>query len=138
MKPCSDNVCLSVIIHFWSAVHIMLTRICGVMVSKHNSSAIKCRFELRSCWNPDNMYEWGDMSIRSLLFQWTSTKKIQLSMMDFVIISLKVNLFSPWYKKCSWKNADLTLSNNYALTHIMLIGNLIDYFIYIHDYANFH
>ena len=116
----------------------MLNRICGVMVSMHNSSAIKRRFELRSRRNPDNMYEWGDMSIRSLLFQWACTIKIQLSMLDFVIISLKINLFSPWFKKCSWKNTDLTLSNNHALTHIMLIGNLIDCFIYIHDYANFH
>ena len=29
--------------------------------------------------NPDNVSELGDMSIRGLLFQWTSTLKIQLS-----------------------------------------------------------
>jgi hypothetical protein len=29
--------------------------------------------------NQDNMSEWGDMSIRGLLFQWTSTIKNQLS-----------------------------------------------------------
>jgi len=28
--------------------------------------------------NQDNVSEWGDMSIRILLFQWTSTIKIQL------------------------------------------------------------
>jgi hypothetical protein len=28
--------------------------------------------------NHDNVSEWGDMSIRGLLFQWTSTIKIQL------------------------------------------------------------
>jgi len=30
-------------------------------------------------WNQDNESEWGDMSIRALLFQWPSTIKIQLS-----------------------------------------------------------
>jgi hypothetical protein len=38
--------------------------------------------------NQDNVYEWGDM------FQWASTIKIQLSML-VVIISIKINLFSP-------------------------------------------
>jgi hypothetical protein len=32
--------------------------------------------------NQDNVSEWDDMSIRGLLFQWTSTIKIQLSMLD--------------------------------------------------------
>jgi hypothetical protein len=31
--------------------------------------------------NQDNVYEWGDISIRGLLFQWASTIKIQLSML---------------------------------------------------------
>jgi hypothetical protein len=31
--------------------------------------------------NQNNVSEWNDMSIRGLLFQWTSTIKIQLSMM---------------------------------------------------------
>jgi len=31
--------------------------------------------------NQNNVSEWGDMSIRGLLFQWTSTIKIQLSML---------------------------------------------------------
>ena len=58
--------------------------------------------------NQDNLSEWSDMSIRELLFQWASTIKIQLSVMvwykaDLIIISLKKNLFSPWYT-CSWKN----------------------------------
>ena len=55
--------------------------------------------------NQDNVSEWGDMSIRVLFFQWASTIKIQLSMLvwykvDLIIISLKINLFSPWYR---WK-----------------------------------
>jgi hypothetical protein len=31
--------------------------------------------------NQDNVSEWGDMSIRRLLFQWASTKKIQISVL---------------------------------------------------------
>jgi hypothetical protein len=31
--------------------------------------------------NQDNVSEWGDMSIRGLLFQWASTIKIQLSVL---------------------------------------------------------
>jgi hypothetical protein len=46
--------------------------------------------------------EWGDMSICRLLFEWASTIKIQLSVLvyykaDLIIISLKINLFSPWH-----------------------------------------
>ena len=33
---------------------------------------------------------------------------------DLIIISLKINLFSPWY---SWKIAELALNNNHSLTH---------------------
>ena len=55
-------------------------------------------------WNQDNVSEWGDMSTRGLLFQWACTIKIQLSVLvlnkaDLIIISLKINLSSPWY---SW------------------------------------
>jgi hypothetical protein len=31
-----------------------------------------------------------------------------------IVISLKINLFSPWY---SWKIAELALNNNHSLTH---------------------
>jgi hypothetical protein len=31
--------------------------------------------------NQDSVSEWGDMSIRGLLFQWASTIKIQLSLL---------------------------------------------------------
>jgi len=61
------------------------------------------------------------MSIRGL-FQRASTIKIQLSMLvwykaDLIIISLKINLFSPWY---SWKIAELTLniSRSLNLKHV--------------------
>jgi hypothetical protein len=58
--------------------------------------------------NQDNVSEWGDMSICGLLFQWSSTMEIQLSVLDWykeelIIISLKIKLFSPWY---SWKIAE--------------------------------
>jgi ABC-type proline/glycine betaine transport system substrate-binding protein len=32
-------------------------------------------------WNQDNVSEWGEMSIRGLLFQWASIIKIQLSVL---------------------------------------------------------
>ena len=69
--------------------------------------------------NQDNVSKWGDISTRGLLFQWASTIKIQLSMLveykaDLIIISLKINKFSPWY---SWKIAELAINNNQSLTH---------------------
>jgi hypothetical protein len=33
--------------------------------------------------------------------------------MDLIIISLKINLFSPWYR---WNIAELTLNNDHSLT----------------------
>ena len=60
------------------------------------------------------------MSIRRLLFQCASIIKFKLSMLvkykaDLItIISLKINLFSPWY---SWKIVELALNNNHSLTH---------------------
>jgi hypothetical protein len=59
----------------------------------------------------------GDMSICELLFQWASTIKIQQSVLvynnaDLIIISLKINLFSPWY---GWTIGEL--NNNHSLTH---------------------
>jgi hypothetical protein len=54
---------------------------------------------------------WSDMSTHRLLFQWASTIKFQLNL---ITISLKINLFSPWY---SWKIAELVLNKNHSLTH---------------------
>ena len=50
--------------------------------------------------NQNNVSEWSDMSTRGLLFQRASTIKIQLCVLvqnkaDLIIISLKINLFSP-------------------------------------------
>jgi hypothetical protein len=46
---------------WFSAKHAVLTRIA------------------QTCW--DNVFKWGDMSIRGLLFQWASTIKIKLSVL---------------------------------------------------------
>jgi hypothetical protein len=67
----------------------------------------------------NNVSEWSDMSSRRLLFQWASAMKIQLSVLvyykvNLIIISLKINLFSPCY---SWKIAELALNNNHSLKY---------------------
>ena len=72
-----------------------------------------------SARNQNNVSEWSDMSTRGLRFQWASNIKSQLSVLvynkeDLIIISLKINLFSPLY---SWKIAELALNNNHSLTH---------------------
>ena len=77
--------------------------ICKVGQTKDYKIGICCFFAkhaaLRSknkdwlSWNQHKLSEWGDMSIRWLLFQWASTIKIQLSMFswykaDIIIIIL--------------------------------------------------
>ena len=53
--------------------------------------------------NQCNVSAWDVMSIHGLLLQLASTIKIQLSVLvwykakNLIIISLKINLFSPWY-----------------------------------------
>ena len=95
---------------FWpSKPHLTTNRNVGVMVSVLASSAVDRGFENRSgqikdykvgvcCFsvkhtalrrknkdwfsrNQDNVFEWEDISIRVLLFQWASTIKIQLRML---------------------------------------------------------
>jgi hypothetical protein len=63
--------------------------------------------------NQNNVSEWSDMSSRRLLFQWASTIKVQLSVLvynkaDLIIISLIINLFSPWYCWIGVKQQTLT------------------------------
>jgi hypothetical protein len=68
--------------------------------------------------NQNNVSEWSGMSIRGLMFQWSSTIKIQLIVLIWsktdliIIISLKMNLFLPWY---SWKLAEFALSNTHSI-----------------------
>ena len=67
--------------------------------AKHTSLRRKRKVWLSQ--NHDNVSKWGNISIRGLFFQWASTRKIQLSVLVLykacIIISLKINLFSPWY-----------------------------------------
>ena len=70
-------------------------------------------------WNEDNVSEWGDMTIRELLFQWVCTMTNQHNVLvyykaDLIIISLEINLFLPWY---SWK-----MSKQQWLTHSYIIS----------------
>ena len=107
-------------------------RIGGIMVSVVTSSAVDRGFKSRSgqskdyrigiccfsakhtvlrtkskdqfAWNLDNVSEWGGMPTHRLLFQCTSTIKIQLSVLvwykaDLIIISLIINFFWLWYSR---------------------------------------
>jgi hypothetical protein len=82
-------------------------------------TALKRKSKYWLVGNQDNVSEWGNMSIRALLFQWASTIRIKTSVLvyykvDIILIALNINLFSPWY---SWNIAELTLNNNPSLTH---------------------
>ena len=78
----------------------------------------------RKYWLTQNQYngfEWSDMLSRLLLFQRARTINIHLIVLvkykaDLIIISLKINLFSPSY---TWNIAKLTLNNNHSLTQIL-------------------
>jgi hypothetical protein len=79
--------------------------------------------------NRNNVSEWCDLSTRGLLFQWTNTIKNQPLVLvwykaDLIIISLKINLVSPWY---SWKIAELALNNNHSFTHSNVMSNTSDH-----------
>jgi hypothetical protein len=67
--------------------------------------------------NQDKASKWGDMAIRGLLYQWAikknPTKRVGPAQRGLIIISLKINLFSPWY---SWTIAELALNSNHSLT----------------------
>jgi hypothetical protein len=71
-------------------------------------------------WNQNNVSEWSDMSTCGLVS--VNTIKIQLSMLvqdkanPIIIISLKINLFSPYY---SWTIDELALNNNHSLMHVI-------------------
>ena len=97
-----------------------LVFVASPLTSKHIALRRKSKNWLAR--NQDNVSEWSYMSTRRLLFQWANTIKIQPSVLvydkaNLIIISLKINLFSPW---CSWKIAELALNNNHSLTHFRL------------------
>ena len=61
------------------------------------------------------------MSNRGLLFQWENL--IKKYKVELIIISFKINLFSPWH---SWTNAEFALNDNHSLTlHIPYIIDTI-------------
>ena len=105
------------------------TRYNWYLLNLHQAHSIKER-ESKDWldWIKDYVSKWGDISICWLLFQWTSTIKIQLSVLvknkvDLIIISLKINLFSPWY---SWKIAEFALSNNHSLIVNLHFSSLLN------------
>ena len=64
--------------------------------AKHEALRRKSKYWLAR--NQDNVVEWGDISIRALLFQCVSTLKITLCVLaqykaDLIIVSLNTNLF---------------------------------------------
>ena len=80
--------------------------------AKHASLRRKSKEKDWLARKQDNIFEWGDMSKNP-------TKH------DFIIISLKINLFSPWY---SWKIVELALNNNHSLT--IIFSNKNKYFLF--------
>jgi hypothetical protein len=59
--------------------------------------------------NQNNVSEWNDMSIHTLLFQWASTSKIQLSV--FVSSTKRTSSSSHWKLTCSHRNIAEKLLN---------------------------
>ena len=92
-------------------VGVMVSVLAANVGSSPDARSIKEKEHRLMARNKSNMFELGDMSIRGLLLQWASTNIIQLSVLvyykaDRIIISLKINLFSPSY---SWKIGELVL-----------------------------
>ena len=102
------------------------------MVRVIASSVVYRGFKPKTLWlafaaSPLSMQHYGvhkrdNMSIRGLLFQWASTIKIKLRVLDLykadliIIIPLNINLFLPWYR---WKIAKVALTNNHSLTSLI-------------------
>ena len=96
----------------------------GCFSAKHSALRRKSKDWLDR--NQNNVSELSDIPTRGLLFQWASTIQIQLNMLvyykaDLITISLKINLFSPWY---IWKIAELAINTNNSLTHTLESANL--------------
>ena len=53
----------------------------GICFFSTKHAALKRKSKDWLIQNQNNVYEWSDMSTRRLLFQWTSTIKIQLSVL---------------------------------------------------------
>jgi hypothetical protein len=108
-------------------------------------TALKRKSKYWLVGNQDNVSEWGNMSIRALLFQWASTIRIKTSVLvyykvDIILIALNINLFSPWY---SWNIAELTLNNNPSLTHssfsvLWPILSILDFIFWFKNISYWH
>ena len=53
----------------------------GICCFSAKRSALRKKSKDWLAWNQDNVFKWGDMSTRRLLFQWASTIKIKLSVL---------------------------------------------------------
>jgi hypothetical protein len=53
----------------------------GICCSSAKHAALRRKSKDWLAQNQDNVSEWGDMSMRGLLFRWASTINIQLSML---------------------------------------------------------
>jgi hypothetical protein len=53
----------------------------GIYCISTKHAALRSKSKDRLARNQNNVSEWGYMSIRGLLLQWASTKKIQLSVL---------------------------------------------------------
>jgi hypothetical protein len=77
----------------------------GICCFSSNHAALRRKSKYWLAWFPDNVSEWGKVSISELLFQWASTIKV-----DLIIISLNINFYSSWYSwtKLSWRLTTIT------------------------------
>jgi len=114
----------SISLFLWTILHVYFN-LCMIyyklkqqwdidMISVHGCFVIPSDQITVLAWmhrNLDNISEWSGMSTYGLLFQWTSTKKIQLSVFGLVQSGhhhhfIEFNLFSPWY---NWKISHLAI-----------------------------
>jgi hypothetical protein len=69
------------------------------------------------CLPQNNVFDWRNISMRGLLFQWANTVMIQLQRAGLVqsvhhLYLIECNLLLPWL---GWKIAQLALNNNQSL-----------------------
>jgi hypothetical protein len=88
------SVCASSVVDLWFECWLGQTKDYEIAIC-YLSAALRSKSKDRLAQNQDNVSEWGDMSIHSLLLQWSSTIKIQLSLLvlykvDIIIISLNI------------------------------------------------
>ena len=85
----------------------------GICCFSAKHTALRKKSKDRLAWNQDNVSKWPTC---------LTTYVLVLYKADFTTISLKINLFSPWY---SWNIAELVLNNNHSLTHLFNFSFLL-------------